>query len=98
VPFSDGRALISFSGDLSISAFELRIGDGLADSAVEGRDRELLEALADLLRNARRSENIVLEQHGIVVLQRKREGRDWPSKAPFLMTVGGLPIWQLCQM
>jgi hypothetical protein len=72
VPFSDGRALISFDERLSVPQIELRVGDALEDAALAAPDRAVFEALADILRNARRSESMVLRQRSIIILQRAR--------------------------
>ena len=58
VPLTDGR--------------ELRIGDALADSRIEGADRDMFEALAEILKNARRSERVEVRQRNIIVLQSTR--------------------------
>jgi hypothetical protein len=73
VPFSDGRALISFDERLSAPQIELRVGDALEDTALSANDRAMFEALAEILRNARRSESIVLRERSIIILQRTRQ-------------------------
>ena len=72
VPLTDGRALMAFDNRMSISQLELRIGDALADPSIEGADREMFEALADILKNARRSERVEVRQRNIIVLQSTR--------------------------
>jgi hypothetical protein len=74
VPLTDGRALMAFDNRLSISQLELRIGDALADPAIAGPDRDMFEALAEILKNARRSERVELRQRNIIVLQTTRPG------------------------
>jgi hypothetical protein len=72
VPLTDGRALMAFDNRMSISQLELRIGDALADSRIEGADRDMFEALAEILKNARRSERVEVRQRNIIVLQSTR--------------------------
>jgi hypothetical protein len=72
VPLTDGRALMAFDNRLSIPQLELRIGDALADSTIEGGDRAMFEALAEILKNARRSERVEVRQRNIIVLQSTR--------------------------
>jgi hypothetical protein len=72
VPLTDGRALMAFDNRLSIPQLELRIGDALADASIQGNDRAMFEALADILKNARRSERVEVRQRNIIVLQSTR--------------------------
>jgi hypothetical protein len=72
VPLTDGRALMAFDNRLSIPQLELHIGDALADPIIQGPDRAMFEALADILKNARRSERVELRQRNIIVLQSTR--------------------------
>jgi hypothetical protein len=72
VPLTDGRALMAFDNKLSIPQLELRIGDALADASIEGDDRAMFEALAEILKNARRSERVEVRQRNIIVLQSTR--------------------------
>ena len=76
VPLADGRALICFDERLSVSEFELRIGDALADAALNGDDRALFETLATILKTARHDDDVILQNRSIVVLlKKKRDGR-----------------------
>jgi hypothetical protein len=81
VPLSDGRALMAFDNRLSIPQLELRIGDALADSAIQGADRAMFESLADILKNARRSERVEVRERNIIVLQSTRHPADGASKS-----------------
>lgn len=74
VPLSDGRALISFDDRLSIPQFELSLRDAIADPALEGDDRSTFEAIAQILQDARRSDEIDLRQRSIMVLHRTNSG------------------------
>jgi hypothetical protein len=83
VPLPDGRALICFDERMSISEFELRVRDVLADSTVDGEDRDLYETLANILKNARRSDSVALERRCIIVLQSQpKTAREPAPKVP----------------
>lgn len=84
IPFSDGRALISFDEALSISEIELRVRDALADPSFEPEDRPVFEALADILSAARREDGVSLRQRSIIVLYRSTA----PSTTPSAVAVG----------
>lgn len=73
VPLPDGRALISFDASLTISAFELLIADALEDRALPALDRAIFQAIATILKSARRSRSVVLGQRNIIVLKTSRE-------------------------
>jgi hypothetical protein len=70
VPLPDGRALISFGERLTIAELELRIGDLLTDPTIGKDERSTLEALAEVLRNARRSDGVAIRPRTIIVLER----------------------------
>jgi hypothetical protein len=72
VPLPDGRALLAFDDQLSISKFELRLRDSLADPTLEAEDRTLFGALVDILTNARLEDGIELRHQNIVVLRTTR--------------------------
>jgi hypothetical protein len=91
VPLADGRGLISFDEQLSISEFELRIRDALADPTLEGNDRAVFETLADILRTARRDDEVALQLRNIIVLHRKKRtsvGRDTLDDTAITSAVG----------
>ena len=71
VPLADGRALICFDERLSVSEFELRIGDALGDPALDGHDRALFETLATILKTARRDDGVIVQNRSIIVLHKK---------------------------
>ena len=79
VPLSDGRALISFDEPMSIAQLELRIQDAIADPALPRADAEVFEGVGRLLREARRSKGVAVEQRSIIVVEarstRKRLSR-----------------------
>ena len=68
----DGRALISFDRSRTIPGLELMIADALEDPALPDADREVFEAIADILRTARRSDSIELLQRHVIVLETRR--------------------------
>jgi hypothetical protein len=66
VPLADGRALIALDERTSLSAFELSVRDTLDRRDLEARERSLLTALADILRQARRDARLTVRQILIV--------------------------------
>ena len=68
----DGRALISFDRSRTIPGLELMIADALEDQALPPKDREVFEAIAGILKAARRSETVELLQRHVIVLQTRR--------------------------
>jgi hypothetical protein len=80
VPLSDGRALISFDQRLSVQEIELRVCDAVDDPTLPPGDRAMFEALAHILRDARRSGKVALRERSIIVLQRTR-GRTLRTRA-----------------
>jgi hypothetical protein len=69
VPLADGRALVAFNEQMSIADLELRIGDVLAESAVQGEERATFEAFAEILRRARRSDTVEVKARRIIVFE-----------------------------
>lgn len=69
VPVADGRALVSFNEHVSIAELELRIGDVLAESRLDGEERATFEAFAEILRRARRSDAVDVRTRRIIVLE-----------------------------
>lgn len=69
VTLSDGRALLSFDEGMPIADFELSLHDAVADDSLQQDDRALLQELATILRNARRSDGVVLKRRSIVILR-----------------------------
>ena len=68
----DGRALISFDRSKTIPGLELVIADALDDASLPPKDREIFEAVAGILKSARRSDNIELLQRHVIVLETRR--------------------------
>lgn len=70
VPLADGRALISLEDGMPEAQFEIEVRDALESAALTEADREMLRALAALLRQARRSHSVTFRR--ILVLRAKR--------------------------
>jgi hypothetical protein len=79
VPLSDGRALISFDESMTPARLELRIEDALEDRALPPADAEILTAIRELLKEARRSASFTLAQRNIIVIER-RPSRSRPAR------------------
>jgi hypothetical protein len=62
VPLPDGRALISFDQPMTIPTLELMLQDANEDPNLPVADRRIFEAVTRLLRDARRSNGVVLHQ------------------------------------
>ena len=68
----DGRALISFDRSKTIPGLELVIADALEDPSLPASDREVFEAVAGILKAARRSDNVDRLQRHVIVLETRR--------------------------
>ena len=68
----DGRALISFDQTRTIPALELLIDDAVEDAALPPDDRRIFEAIAAILKNARRSDSVALLQRNVIVLESRK--------------------------
>jgi hypothetical protein len=75
VPLPDGRALIAFERSVTIPALELMITDALEDPKLSRADMATFSAIADILRAARRSSGVVVQQRNIIVLESARPAR-----------------------
>lgn len=75
VPIGNGRALISLERTHSIPEFELELGDALARAGVSKREKQTLGAIADILRQTRRSRRGTLAERKIIVFESKRQRR-----------------------
>ena len=69
-PLPDGRTLITLKESMSVYEFELRLRDAL-DGAKHLKlwERTIMSAVGDILRSARKTNKITLQQRGIIVLQ-----------------------------
>lgn len=85
VPLPDGRALISFAQPTTVADLELHLEDALREGQLPASDRRIFEAIADILRSARRSSTVALRERHIIVLeaqrQRRRQGATRPTAA-----------------
>ena len=68
----DGRALMSFDRSKTIPGLELVIADALEDRTLPEVDREVFAAVAEILKSARRSDNVELLQRHVIVLETRR--------------------------
>lgn len=73
VPLPDGRALISFDQSMSIAALELRVADLIAERQLSAVDQAIFEAVGDILRTARRSAKVALQERHIIVIEENRK-------------------------
>jgi hypothetical protein len=80
IPLPDGRALISFDAPLTIADLELMIEDAIDDHRLSGSDQSVFKAIADLLRGARRSKTVQLQQRNIIVIESRRASRPAPAR------------------
>jgi hypothetical protein len=69
VPLPDGRALISLDPRTGVAEFEVMVRDALDSDGMPPSERAVLEALADILRAARRSRTLSLRERSIIVLE-----------------------------
>lgn len=69
VPLPDGRALISFDQPKTIAELELLLFDALDDPKLDSEDRKVFEGIGDILRQARRSHDVILRNRSIIVLE-----------------------------
>lgn len=72
VPIGNGRALISLDRAISIPQFELSVRDAMDRNGLPGIDRQVLQGIAEILRRARHSHEVSLEERSIIVLESKR--------------------------
>jgi hypothetical protein len=75
VPLSDGRALISFDESMTISRLELRIQDALEDRGMPDEDARIFKSIEEILKTARRSGDVTLQQRHIILLESTRPAR-----------------------
>ena len=76
VPLPEGRALIAFDRVRTTADVELTIADALDDPGLGPQDRAIFEAINNILKDARRSDAIVVRQRNIIVLEAQ------PRRAP----------------
>jgi hypothetical protein len=69
VPLPNGRALISLDRETNVAEFEVRLRDALVDAGTTATERESLETIGAILRRARHSRGVHLNQRNIIVLE-----------------------------
>jgi len=72
VHLPDGRALISFDRSITVGGLELMMADALEDRGLSKEDRAVFEAIAGILRTARRSDRAALVQRNIIFVETRR--------------------------
>jgi hypothetical protein len=83
IPVGNGRALISLEQPHAVSQLELAARDLIERNEVTEAERRTLGELADILRSARQSHHISVEERTIIVLEpRRRVRRAKPGRAP----------------
>ena len=75
VPIGQNRALISLDQPYPVSRLELDVRDILVREGVKGVERQTLEAIAEILRRARLSKTVRVEERTIIVLESARRSR-----------------------
>ena len=75
VHLPDGRALISFDRSMKIAELELLLSDAVDGDGLSKEDRRVFQAIAAILRAARRSETNRLAQRSIIVVETTRRTR-----------------------
>jgi hypothetical protein len=75
VPIGNGRALISLDDARSVPQLELQLRDAIEQAGENGSERKTLEALAQILGEARRSRRVAVRERTIIVLESKRQRR-----------------------
>ncbi len=75
VPLVNGRALIALAGPVSVAELELMVADGLERAHLPQADRATLAAVGEILRDARRSAHLYIDEHKILILKPKRRRR-----------------------
>ena len=75
VPAGNGRALISLDHPQSVPQLELAARDLSDRRELTASERQAMGQLADILRQARQSRRMTLEERTIIVLQSKRRRR-----------------------
>ena len=82
VPMPDGRALISLDDSMTTYEFELKLRDVVDDGGIERADVSVIRSILDILKSARQTAGVTLQQRRIIVLQstgRRRRGRRPPA-------------------
>lgn len=72
VPFGNGRALIALDHPHGIPQFELELRDALEKRDLKSLEREVLESVAEILKDARQSRLHTVAERSIIVLDGRR--------------------------
>jgi hypothetical protein len=80
VPLPDGRALIAFDQPKTVADLELLVFDALDDPHLSAGDRRIFEGIGSILREARRSNDVSLQQRSIIVIETAGNGHRRPRK------------------
>ncbi len=72
VPLPDGRALIAFPQSTTAADLELHLEDALDGPALTRGDRAIFESVLDVIREARRSNDVSLVHRSIIVFETRR--------------------------
>jgi hypothetical protein len=81
VPLPDGRALIAFDQPTTIADLELMLYDALQDASLSEDDRMVFDAIARILTDARRSDDVTVLNRNIIVLESAKARRRGGAKA-----------------
>ena len=76
VPLPNGRALISFDQPKTIPDLELTLNDALEDRTLSSDERQVFESIRAILKDARRSNEVLLLRRSIIVLEYTRARGD----------------------
>ena len=71
IPIADGRALISMDERISVSQFELRLMDAIADPLLDAESRALFAELVAILGRARKDDGVDVRQRHVIILHRR---------------------------
>jgi hypothetical protein len=72
IPAANGRALIALDHPHSIPGLELGVREMLEDRALKVSERQVLNALATILRDARTSHRLTVVERSIIVFEARR--------------------------
>lgn len=83
IPYSEGRALLSFDRPQTIAELELILHDALEDTALGPDERTIFESIVAILKDARRSRKVAVLRRSIIVLE-MAPGRDYRASTSSL--------------
>jgi hypothetical protein len=91
VALVDGRAMLAFDDQMSLSDFELQLGDAIVNPTVGAADRAMFEELAALLRSARRLDGVSIKRRSIIVIDKSEPAANSRGE----ITAKGVTGWVL---